>query len=334
MKIAILDDYQHCVQALDCYPMLTAYQVKIFTNSARGIGQLTIRLSGYDVLVLIGERSHFPKALLSKLPNLKLISQVGDIGHHIDVAAATACGIAVTESAPDPAAPAEMTWALIMAAMRKIPQYASNLKNGTWQSVALSPAHNSLGVGLKGRALGIWGYGKIGKLVAGYGKAFGMRVVVWGRDASRAAAQADGLHVATSKESFFTECDVVTLHLRLSDATRGIVTADDLAHMKTTALLVNTSHAELVAHDALIAALQQGRPGYAAVDVFESEPLSPDSPLLKMPNVLATPHIGFVEKDSYEMAFRSAFQNIIDFANKNPRNILNPQVLQRCQSAE
>jgi D-3-phosphoglycerate dehydrogenase / 2-oxoglutarate reductase len=329
MKIAILDDYQHCVQALDSYQIVRDHQVKIFINSARGIGQLAIRLCDFDALVLIGERTHFPKSLLEKLPHLKLISQVGKISSHIDMAAATAQGIAIAESEIDPVAPAELTWALIMAATRKIPQYVSNLKNGTWQATSLSSTHNSLGIALKNRALGIWGYGRVGRIVAGYGKAFGMRVVVWGREASRTAAVADGFGAAASQQSFFTDCDVVSLHLQLNDTTREIVTSEDLARMKPTAIFVNTSHAELVARDALIAALQDGRPGYAALDVFETEPLQPDSPLLKMPNVFATPHIGFVEKNSYEIAFRAAFQNIVDFANKNPRNILNPEVFDR-----
>lgn len=328
MKIAILDDYQHCVQALHCYQMLNDHEVKIFTNSARGIGQLAIRLRDFDALVLIGKRTYFPKALLEKLPNLKLISQAGDAIDHIDTAAASARRVVIAEAAIDPVAPAELTWALIMAASRKIPQYASNLKNGTWQTVALSPGHNSLGAGLKGRTLGIWGYGRIGRLVAQYGKAFGMQVVVWGREASRADAVAHGFHAAASQESFFANSDVMSLHLRLTDATCGIVTSADFAHMKADALFVNISSAELVAQDALISALRQGRPACAALDVFDTEPLPPDSPLLKMPNVLATPHIGFVEKSSYERVFRSAFQNIIDFANKTPRNILNPEALQ------
>jgi D-3-phosphoglycerate dehydrogenase len=317
MKIAILDDYQHCIPALACYQMLDGHQVKIFTNSARGIGQLAIRLREFEALVLIEKRTPFPKALLEKLPNLKLIAQVGDAIDHIDIATATARGIAIAHTVFDPVAPAELTWALIMAASRKIPQYTSNLKNGTWQTVALAPDHNSLGAVLKGRTLGIWGYGNIGRLVAQYGKAFGMQVVVWGREESRAAAVQDGFRAATSPESFFAKCDVVSLHLQLNDATRGIVTSANLARMKPDALFVNVSSAELVERDALVSALQQGRPGYAALDVFETEPLRPDSPLLRMPNVLATPHIGFVERDSYEIAFGSAFQNIIDFASKN-----------------
>lgn len=328
MKIAILDDYQHCVQALDCYAMLNDHDVKVFTNSARGVGQLAIRLHGFDALVLIGARSPVPKALLEKLPHLKLISQVGHVGEHLDINAATACGIAVAEAATDPVAPAELTWALIMAVTRKIPQYASNLINGRWQTVSLSTAHNTLGTVLKGRTLGIWGYGKIGRLVAAYARAFGMQVVVWGSDTSRADAVADGLMAAVSREGFFADCDIISMHLRVTDATRAIVTAEDFARMKPLALFVNTSSAKLVASDALVGALQQGRPGYAALDVFDSEPLPPDSPLMKMPNVLATPHIGFVEKDSYEMAFHTAFQNVIDFFAGNPQNIVNPAALQ------
>ena len=325
MKIAILDDYQDAVRRLDCFQMLDGHQVKVFNHSARGIGQLAIRLAPFDALVLIRERSVISKGLLDKLSNLKLISQTGKVSGHIDVAAATRCGVAITEGVGDPTAPAELTWALIMAASRKIPQYAANLKDGLWQTASLSPQHNTLGTVLKGRTLGIWGYGKIGRMIAAYGQAFGMRVLVWGRDASRAAASNDGHHAAASKEAFFAESDVISLHLRLNDATRGIVTAADLACMQPGALFVNTSRAELVAPGALEAALAAGRPGFAALDVFESEPLAPDSALLHMPNVLATPHLGYVEKDSYELYFRAAFQNLLDFAAGKPNNVLNPE---------
>ncbi|MFC5473247.1 D-2-hydroxyacid dehydrogenase family protein [Paraherbaspirillum soli] len=327
MKIAVLDDYQDCVRQLECFKLLEGHEVKVFHNSARGIGQLAIRLAQFEALVLIRERSTFPKALLQKLPNLKLISQTGKVSGHIDVEAATACGIAIVEGVGDPTAPAELTWALIMAAARRIPQYVSNLQQGRWQSVSATPAHNHLGVALKGRTLGILGYGKIGRMVAGYGKAFGMRVMIWGRDASRAAALQDGHFVPQAREQFFAEADVLSLHLRLNDATRGMVTAADLAGMKSSAIFVNTSRAELVAADALPSALQQGRPGFAALDVFESEPLTPDSPWLRMENVLASPHLGYVEKDSYELYFRSAFQNVLDFANGTPNNVLNPDAL-------
>lgn len=324
MKIAILDDYQDCVRHLDCFKLLDGHEVKVFTNSARGVGQLAIRLADFDALVLIRERTALTRPLLGKLPKLKLISQTGKVSGHIDVEAATARGIAIVEGVGDPTAPAELAWALIMAASRKIPQYAANLKDGLWQTASLYPERNQLGTVLKGKTLGIWSYGKIGRMVAGYGKAFGMNVVVWGRDASREQAVQDGYRAAASRETFFAESDIVSLHLRLNDATRGIVTAADLARMKPSALFVNTSRAELVAEGALQAALEQGRPGFAALDVFETEPLPPDSPLLRMENVLATPHLGYVEKDSYELYFRAAFQNVIDFANGTPKNVLNP----------
>jgi D-3-phosphoglycerate dehydrogenase len=328
MKIAILDDYQDCVRQLDCFRLLDQHHVKVFTNSARGVGQMAIRLADFDALVLIRERTALNKALLGRLPKLKLIAQTGKIGGNIDVAAATAAGIAIAEGHGDPVAPAELTWALIMASMRKIPQYAGNLRNGVWQTASLKATHNSLGNVLKGKTLGIWGYGKIGRLVAGYGKAFGMQVVVWGREASRSMAERDGYALAASKEALFTDADVVSLHLRLHDTTRGIVTADDLARMKPTALLVNTSRADLIAPGALQAALAHGRPGFAALDVFESEPLAVDSPLLRMDNVLATPHLGYVEKDSYEAYFREAFENINNFAAGQPSGLLNPEALQ------
>ncbi len=327
MKIAILDDYQDCVRHLDCFKMLDGHEVKVFNNSARGVGQLSIRLADFDALVLIRERSSFSKALLQKLPKLKLISQTGKVSGHIDVEAATDCGIAIVEGVGDPTAPAELTWALIMAASRRIPRYVSNLQQGRWQSVSATPQNNVLGTVLKGRTLAIWGYGKIGRMIAAYGKAFGMRVLIWGREASRDAALKDGYLAAESKQQFFADADVLTLHLRLNEATRGIVEAADLALMKPTAIFVNTSRAELVADGALLPALQQGRPGYAALDVYETEPLAPDSPLLRMENVLATPHLGYVEKDSYELYFRAAFQNVVEFANGTPKNVLNPDAL-------
>jgi D-3-phosphoglycerate dehydrogenase len=327
MKIAILDDYQDAVRRLECFRLLDGHELKVFTNSSRGLGQLAIRLAPFDALVLIRERTAFPRALLSKLPNLKLISQTGKLSGHVDVGAATEHGIAIAEGVGSPVAPAELTWALIMAASRKIVPYASNLKQGLWQTASINPELNGLGRTLKGRTLAIWGYGKIGRMVAGYGKAFGMQVVVWGSENSRAAAVADGFQAAPSREAFFEQADVLSLHLRLNEATRGIVNADDLARMKRDALFVNTSRAELVAENALEEALQRGRPGYAALDVFTDEPLPAESPLLKIPTVLATPHLGYVEKDSYELYFRIAFENVVNFANGAPSNILNPEAL-------
>jgi D-3-phosphoglycerate dehydrogenase len=327
MKIAILDDYQDAVRKLECFKLLDGHDVKVFNNSSRGLGQLAIRLAPYDAVVLIRERTTFPRALLAKLPNLKLISQTGKVSGHVDVAAATEHKIAIAEGVGSPVAPAELTWALIMAASRKLVPYAANLKDGLWQTASINPALNGLGRVLKGRTLGIWGYGKIGRLVAGYAKAFGMDVMVWGREPSRQAAQADGCKAATTREEFFGQADVLSVHLRLNDATRGIVKGEDLARMKPDALFVNTSRAELVEEGALEAALKKGRPGFAALDVFTDEPLPPESPLLRIPTVLATPHLGYVEQDSYEMYFRAAFENVVSFAAGKPTNILNPEAL-------
>lgn len=327
MKIAILDDYQDCVRQLDCFRLLDGHDVKVFNNSARGLGQLAIRLAEVEALVLIRERTTITRALLGKLPRLRLISQTGKVSGHIDVAAATERGVAIVEGVGDPTAPAELAWALIMASSRKIPQYAANLRDGLWQTASVTPELNTLGTVLKGRTLAIWGYGRIGRMVAGYGRAFGMKVLVWGRDASRDAAIRDGHQAAASREAFFEQADVLSLHLRLNDATRGIVSAGDLMRMKRSALFVNTSRAELVAEGALDAALRAGTPGFAALDVFETEPLPSDSPLLRYANVLATPHLGYVEKDSYELYFGAAFQNIVDFAAGTPKNVLNPEAL-------
>ncbi len=325
MKIAILDDYQNATASLKCFDWLAGHEVKVFNSTTRGLGQLAIRLAPFDALVLIRERTALNRALLAKLPNLKLISQTGKLAGHVDVAAATELGIAIAEGVGSPTAPAELTWALIMAAARKIVPYANNLKDGLWQTASINPELNGLGFVLKGRTLGIWGYGKIGQMIAGYARAFGMTVMVWGSQSSRDKAVADGYTAAASREAFFEQADVLTLHLRLNADTRGIVTAGDLARMKRTAIFVNTSRAELVQPDALEQALPQGRPGYAALDVFASEPLAADSPLLRMPTVLATPHLGYVEQDSYELYFHHAFKNVADFAAGTCDKINNPE---------
>tara|TARA_R110001599_G_scaffold64023_4_gene179623 strand:- start:317588 stop:318556 length:969 start_codon:yes stop_codon:yes gene_type:complete len=322
MKIAILDDYQDSVRHLDCFSMLVDHEVKVFTHGARGLGQLAIRLAGFEILVLIGERTRLSQPLLEKLSTVKMIVQIGKAGSHIDQAALSAKKIAFIETGTDAHAKAELTWALIMAAMRKLPQYTDNLQCGLWQIASTSPAHNTLGRSLKGRTLGVWGYGQTGQLLAAYGKVFGMRVIVWGRDESRAVAARDGVHLAASREALFRESDVLSLHLPLHDDTRGIVNAADFACMKPDALFVNTACAELLQPDVLLNALQQGHPGQAALDVFESEPLASDSPLLQMQNVLVTPHIGNVEKDHYEMMFRGAFQEIVDFAAKRDVSLI------------
>jgi len=331
VNIIILDDYQDAVRKLPCAAMLEPLNAKVFTNTVKGIGQLSVRLKDADVLVLIRERTHFPRLLLEKLPKLKLISQTGRVGAHIDLEACTRLGIAVAEGTGSPVAPAELTWALIMAAMRRLPQYIGNLKHGAWQQSGLKaasmPPNFAIGMVLRGRTLGVWGYGRIGQMVAGYGRAFGMTVQVWGSESARERAVADGHLAATSCEAFFESSDVLSLHLRLAEATRGIVKLDALTRMKPTALLVNTSRAELIEEGALVSALNRGRPGMAAVDVFESEPILQGHPLLRLENAVCTPHIGYVEQDSYEMYFRAAFENVVNFVNKNPTNIVNPEAL-------
>ncbi len=331
MNIIILDDYQDAVRKLKCASLLEPLNAKVFTNTVKGIGQLSVRLRDADVLVLIRERTQFPRALLEKLPRLKLISQTGKVGSHIDVDTCTRLGIAVAEGVGSPVAPAELTWALIMASMRRLPQYIGNLKHGAWQQSGLKaagmPPNFGLGSVLRGKTLGIWGYGKIGQLLAGYGRAFGMDVLIWGREASRERARAEGLRAAESRQAFFEQADVLSVHLRLNDETRGIVTLDDLFRMKTTALFVNTSRAELVEENALVSALNKGRPGMAAVDVFESEPILQGHPLLRLENAVCTPHIGYVEQDSYELYFGAAFENVVNFVNKTPTNLVNPEAL-------
>jgi len=331
MKIAILDDYQDAVRKLDCFSLLAGHEVQIFNNTMHGIGQLSSRLVEVDALVLIRERTHITPQLLDKLPHLKLISQTGKAGEHIDLAACSERGIVVLEGADSPVAPAELTWALIMAAQRRIPQYVANLKQGAWQHSGLKttalPPNFGLGQVLRGRTLGIWGYGRVGRLVAGYGKAFGMRVLVWGREPSREAAREDGLEPASSREALFEQSDVLTLHLRLLDATRGIVTCQDLARMKPTALFVNTGSAGLLAKNALLSALVEKRPGMAAVDVYESEPILPGNSLLRMENVICTPHIGYVERENYEQYFSAAFGNILAFEEGDTSSVVNPDVL-------
>jgi D-3-phosphoglycerate dehydrogenase len=331
MNIIILDDYQDAVRKLKCSSKLDGLSAKVFTNTVKGNGQLSVRLRDAEALVLIRERTHFPKALLEKLPKLRLICQTGRVGPHIDVEACTRLGIAVAEGVGSPVAPAELTWALVMAAMRRLPQYIGNLKHGAWQQSGLKassmPTNFGVGMVLKGKTLGVWGYGRIGQLVAGFGKAFGMHVTVWGSEESRARAKEDGCIPAPSREAFFEACDVLCLHLRLNDDTRGIIKLEDLSRMKPTALLVNTSRAELIHENALVTALNRGRPGMAAVDVFESEPIMQGHPLLRLENAVCTPHIGYVEQDNYEQYFNAAFDNLLNFIKGEPTHIVNPEVL-------
>ena len=332
MNIVILDDYQDAVRKLNCAAKLDAYPAKVYTNTVKGIGQLSVRLKDAEVIVLIRERTQLSRQLIEKLPKLKMISQTGKIGAHVDVGACTERGVVVSEGVGSPVAPAELAWALIMAATRRIPHYVSHLKHGAWQQAGLKsaamPVNFGLGTVLKGKTLGIWSYGKIGQILAGYGRAFGMRVLVWGGEASVGRAREDGFEIAPSKVALFEESDVLTLQLRLTDETRGMVSLEDLSRMKPTALLVNTSRAELIETDALIAALNRGRPGLAAVDVFESEPILQGHALLRLENCICTPHIGYVGQDSYELYLGAAFDNVVNFIKGTPTNIVNPGALQ------
>ncbi|MBZ5603820.1 MAG: D-2-hydroxyacid dehydrogenase family protein [Acidobacteriia bacterium] len=322
MNVSILDDYFDTLGTLPCFRKLDGHAVEIWKDHVDDVEALADRLSGTEALVLIRERTKVSAPLLERLPKLRLISQ-RSVYPHIDIDACTRLGIVVSSDmhAGTPSyAAAELTWGLILAAMRQIPQQAAALKSGTWQ----------IGVGrtLRGLTLGIYGYGRIGETVAGYGKAFGMKVLVWARERSRERAQADGYPTASSKESFFETCDVVSLHMRLVPATRGIVTSPDLARMKPTALLVNTSRAALIEPGALPRALEQGRPGMAAVDVFEEEPVrDARHPLLTMNNAVCTPHIGYVTQDEYEIQFSDIFDQITAFAAGKPVNVVNPAVL-------
>jgi D-3-phosphoglycerate dehydrogenase len=323
MKISILDDYHDTLRTLACFKKLSGHEVEVWNDHVQDVDALAERLRYTEVLVLIRERTAIRAPLLERLAKLRLISQ-RSVYPHIDIDACTRLGIVVSSS-QHPGTPsygaAELTWALVLAAMRQIPQQMSALKAGKWQ----------IGVGnsLHGRTLGIYGYGRIGSVVAGYGKAFAMNVLVWAREDSRNRARSDGHAVAPSKDAFFAECDVLSLHMRLVEGTRGIVTSSDLARMKPTALLVNTSRAPLIEPGALVAALKAGRPGMAAVDVYEEEPvLDTRHPLLAMDNVVCTPHIGYVTRDEYEVQFSDVFDQIVAYAAGKPINVVNPSVLE------
>lgn len=332
MNIVILDDYQDAVRKLECSVKLDPYPAKVFTNTVKGVGQLSVRLRDADVVVLIRERTQITRQLVDKLPRLKLIAQTGRVGPHIDVDACSERGIAVAEGASSAIATAELTWALIMTSMRRLPQYISSLKHGAWQQSGLKassmPPNFGLGMVLQGKTLGIWSYGRIGKLVASYGRAFGMDVLIWGSDSAQEQARRDGLEVAQTREELFERADVLSLHLRLGPASTGCVTLEDLSRMKPTALLVNTSRAEIIESEALLTALNRGRPGMAAIDVFESEPILQGHALLRLENCICTPHIGFVELSTYETMFSSAFDNVVNFIRGTPTNIVNPGALQ------
>jgi D-3-phosphoglycerate dehydrogenase len=322
MKVAVLDDYFDTVRTLACFAKLAGHEVRIWNDHVQDTDALAGRLADAEALVLIRERTQIRTPLIERLPKLRLISQ-RSVYPHIDVEACTRGGIVISSSqhADTPSyAAAELTWGLILAAERQIPQQMAALKAGRWQT--------GVGSTLRGKTLGIYGYGRLGSAVAGYGRAFGMQVLVWSRPESLAKARADRYDVAPGKDAFFASCDVVSLHMRLVDATRGVVTAADLARMKPGSLLVNTSRAGLIVPGALVAALKAGRPGRAAVDVFEVEPLrDPKDSLLAMDNVVATPHIGYVTREEYELQFTDIFDQILAYAAGKPINVVNPAAL-------
>lgn len=322
MKITVLDDYHDTIRTLSCLKKLDDHEVTIWNDHVQDVDALTERLKDAEVLVLIRERTRIRAPLIERLPNLRLISQ-RSVYPHIDIEACTGCGIVVSSS-QHPGTPsystAELTWGLILAAMRQIPAQMASLKAGNWQS--------GVGSSLRNKVLGVFGYGRIGSTVAGYGRAFGMNVVIWARPQSLLLAKVEGHLAAPSKAAFFERCDIVTLHMRLVDATRAIVTADDLRRMKPTALLVNTSRAQLIERGALVDALRAGRPGMAAVDVYEEEPLRDTThPLLNMDNVVCTPHLGYVSREEFEIQFTDIFDQIVAYAGGNPINVVNPEVL-------
>jgi len=324
MNITILDDYHDTIRTLPCFAKLAGHKVTIWNDHTKDVDKLAERLKDTEALVLIRERTPIRAPLIERLTKLRIVSQ-RSVYPHIDLDALTRKGI-ILSSSQHPGRPsygtAELTWGLVLASLRQIPKQMAALKAGKWQV--------DVGYGMRGKTLGIYGYGRIGGVVAGYGKAFGMKVLVWARETSLATARADGCSAAPNKEAFFEECDVISLHMRLVDATRGIVTAEDLARMKPSALIVNTSRAGLIAPGALVGALRAGRPGMAAVDVFEEEPvLDTAHPLLNMDNVVCTPHIGYVTQDEWELQFSDVFDQINAFAAGSPTNVVNPEVLRQ-----
>ena len=321
MKIAVIDDYQNAFRTLKSYPKLSDHEVVVFNDTETDIGKLADRLKDADAVVLTQQRSSFPRALIERLPKLKLIGQTGRAATHVDINACTEKGIVVSAGGTGNSnATAELTWGLILSALRNLPFEVKRLKEGHWQS--------TLGIGVNGKTLGIYAYGKIGSIVAAAGKAFGARVVCWGREGSTGRAKAAGFEVAESREDFFARADILSLHLPLNKDTQGIVTGADLGRMKPTALIVNPSRAGLVAPGALVEALKAGRPGMAAVDVYEKEPvIGADHPLLKMNNVTCTPHLGYVTREGYEEYYAVVVDDILAFAAGKPQNVLNPQAI-------
>lgn len=320
MKIVVIDDYQNAFKTLKCFPKLAGHEVVVYTDTANDVASLAQKLKDAEAAVLTQQRSFIPRALIEQLPKLRLIGQTGRAATHIDLAACTERGIVVSAGGTgNSAATAELTWGLILSALRSLPFEVTRLKAGHWQT--------TVGVGVRGKTMGIYAYGKIGSIVAAVGKAFGARVVCWGREGSTGRAKAAGFEVAKSREEFFAEADILSLHLPLNKETRGIVTRDDLTRMKPTALIVNASRSGLIATGALVEALKAGRPGFAAVDVYDKEPIDANEPLVKMDNVTCTPHLGYVTRESYEDYYAVVVDDIVNFAAGKPTNVLNPEAL-------
>ncbi len=320
MKIAVIDDYQNAFKTLKCFPKLAGHDVVVYTDTANDVASLAEKLKDADAVVLTQQRSYFPRALVEKLPKLKLIGQTGRAATHVDLKACTEKGVIVSAGGSgNPNATAELTWGLILSSLRNLPLEVASLKNGGWQS--------TLGIGVSGKTLGIYAYGKIGSIVAAVGRAFGARVVCWGREGSTGRAKAAGFEVAKSREEFFAEADILSLHLPLNNDTRGIVTGDDLARMKPTARIVNASRSGLIAKGALVDALKAGRPGFAAVDVYDAEPVGADEAVVQMDNVICTPHLGYVTRESYEEYYAVVVDDLVNFAAGKPSNVLNPDAL-------
>ena len=321
MKIVVIDDYQDAFRTLKCYPKLKDHEVVVYNDTEKDAARLAERLKDAEVVLLTQQRSRFPRAVIERLPKLRFVSQTGGNTSHIDVAACTEHGIIISaRGGGRPHTTAELTWGLILAALRHIPYEVKRLREGHWQS--------TIGIGVQGKTLGIYALGNIGGMVANIGRAFGARVLIWGREGSAARAREAGYEFAPSREAFFAAADILCLHMPLNEETRGIVTRADLAHMKPSALIVNTSRAGLIAEGALVEALRAGRPGFAAVDVYEDEPVTGAAhPLLKMDNVMCTPHLGYVEKDTYEAYYGRAVDHILAYAAGKPINMVNPEAL-------
>lgn len=326
MNVVILDDYQDCVRKLPCAAKLAFFDTKIYTNNVKGVGQLVLRLRDADAVVLIRERTAITRQMLEKLPRLRLIVQTGQLGRSIDVAACQERGVMVVAGQPSPEAAAELTWALLMAASRRLPQYMANLRHGVWQQSGLKattmPPNFGLGTRLRGKKLGLWGFGQVGALLAGYACAFGMHVHVWGSEHARETAATLGYAIAESRQQILAESDFLSLHLKPTIANQGSILLADLLQMKPTAILINTSSHSLFQHGALVSALNRGHPGMAAVDVFDVEPVMRGNTLLRLENCLCTPHIAHVDLESYEADFNAAFDVLHDFAKGNPISVV------------